>query len=90
MRHGRLTREQAIGIMGKDLVDRLDRENCVPTGRLQTDGDDSTEYVAYLRGIALDDGQERTLQAYYSFFLRGVRFALRQTTLDVFRGMRYI
>lgn len=65
MKHGKLNREQAVAIMGEVLVDKLDYENCEPTGRLQTDGDDCMEYSASLGGVALDDGQHRTLIAYY-------------------------
>jgi hypothetical protein len=60
-----MTREQVIAIFGTALVVELDKENCDFTGRLQTDGDTSVEFSANLRGTAADDGEERTLTAYY-------------------------
>lgn len=64
MRKGTLTRDQAIAMVGKDAIDELDSVNCEPTSRLQTDGDESTEYSASLK--ALDkDGSRLVVTAYY-------------------------
>jgi len=49
MRHGKMTRDEAIAIVGVDVINKLDATNCEPTSRLQCDGDDSTEYSAYIR-----------------------------------------
>jgi len=65
MKYGTVTREQAIAVFGEELVNRLDSENCDFTNRVQTDGDTTIEFSATLRGLAADDGQERTLTAYY-------------------------
>jgi hypothetical protein len=60
MKHGKMTREQAIETVGAELVSKLDSVNCEPTGRLQCDGDDTTEYTASIK--TADGG---TLIAYY-------------------------
>jgi hypothetical protein len=60
MKHGKLTREQAIEIAGSEIVKKLDYVNCEPTSRLQCDGDDSTEYTA-----SLETANGETLIAYY-------------------------
>jgi hypothetical protein len=65
MRHGNLTRQQAIEIAGEEIVNKLDYVNCEPTSRLQTDGDDSTEYSASIRFDSKDDTYTKTLIAYY-------------------------
>lgn len=49
MKHGKLTRDQAIAAVGIDTVNKLDAINCEPTSRCQCDGDDSVEYSASLR-----------------------------------------
>ena len=64
MRHGQYTRDEAIRYVGEELVNKLDYLNCEPTSRCQTDGDDSTEYSASIRGEA-KDGAEVVLIAYY-------------------------
>ena len=60
MRHGDMTREQAIDAAGMTAVERVERENCEPTSRLQTDGDTDVEFRASVR---LADG--RVLEVYY-------------------------
>lgn len=64
MKHGKLNREQAIVAAGKEIVEKLDYENCDFTNRVQTDGDNSVEFSAGLRFID-SDGTSRTLIAYY-------------------------
>jgi len=64
MKHGKMTRDQAIAVAGKEIVDKLDYENCEPTSRCQTDGDDSVEFSAALRFVDAD-GDSRCLTAYY-------------------------
>lgn len=61
---GTLTREQAIQAIGIGLVEKLDSVNCEPTGRLQTDGDDSVEYSASVE-TGNDEYGHMTLTAYY-------------------------
>ncbi len=73
MTHGKLNREQAIEIMGAELVIKLDSENCDYTNRAQTDGDDSVEFSASLKGIAKGDTERRTLIAYYYQSLEAVQ-----------------
>lgn len=46
MRKGTLTREEVVAIFGEEIIDNLESQNCEPTSRLQTDGDDSTEWHA--------------------------------------------
>lgn len=46
MRKGNLTRAQIEAIYGPGLLDKLDRENCDFTDRLQTDGDRAVEFSA--------------------------------------------
>ena len=65
MRHGNLTREQIITIVGKEIVNKLDYVNCEPTSRLQTDGDTSTEWSASIRFDSAKDSCTKTLIAYY-------------------------
>jgi len=64
MKKGTMTKEQAIAIVGVELVDKLDAENCGPTNRVgyngACQGDDKTEHSA---SISLEDG--RVLMAYY-------------------------
>ena len=64
MRHGKLTREQAILEAGKEVVEKLDHENCDFSGRVQTDGDQSVEFTASLHYTDAE-GERRTLIAYY-------------------------
>jgi hypothetical protein len=64
MRKGTMTREQAIALVGESEVDRLERENCEPTSRCQTDGDEAVEFSASI--ITKDTkGEDFTLVAYY-------------------------
>jgi hypothetical protein len=64
MRHGNLTREQAIEIAGQEAVDAVERENCEPTSRCQTDGDTAVEFAASIT-CTHRDGAPATLTAYY-------------------------
>lgn len=61
---GNLTREQAISAVGTAAVDKVDRENCDFTNRLQTDGDDRVEFSASVFCEDVD-GYECSLRAYY-------------------------
>lgn len=63
MTRGNLTREQAIALVGPKFVDKLDREGCDYTGRVQTDGDDRVEFAASVR--LPEDHDYYTLTAYY-------------------------
>jgi hypothetical protein len=59
-----MTREQAVALVGASEVNRLEREDCDYTNRVQTDGDEAVEFSASIdtrdaRGEAL------TLVAYY-------------------------
>jgi hypothetical protein len=60
MRKGNLTRQQAIEIAGLAAVEKVEKGNCEPTNRVQTDGDTSTEWAA---SLILPDGD--VLVAYY-------------------------
>lgn len=64
MKHGILTREQAIAAAGQSVVDALDAENCDFTGRLQTDGDTAVEFAASLQ-YTDSEGIRCHLIAYY-------------------------
>lgn len=64
MRHGTLTRDQAIEQVGLEAVEKVERENCEPTSRLQTDGDEAVEFSASVR-CKDKDGDSAILTAYY-------------------------
>ncbi len=64
MRKGELSREEVINIVGENLVDKLESENCDYTNRLQTDGDDAVEFSASVKFTDFE-GELRTLVAYY-------------------------
>jgi len=64
MRHGRLTRDEAIAVVGEEAISKLEGTNCEPTSRLQTDGDDSVEWSAYIR-TPDKSGERVTVEAYY-------------------------
>ena len=64
MRHGKMTREQAIREAGLLAVETLETENCDFSGRVQTDGDLSVEFTASV-SYTDADGERRTLIAYY-------------------------
>ena len=64
MRKGNLSREQAVKMVGEKMVDAVESENCDFTGRLQTDGDESIEFSASVRGEDLFR-EECILVAYY-------------------------
>jgi hypothetical protein len=60
MKHGNLSREEAIELAGIENVMAVEKMNCEPTSRCQTDGDNDIEYTASMR---LPNGD--TLVAYY-------------------------
>ena len=64
MRKGRLNREQAVSLIGIAAVNVVESKNCEPTSRLQTDGDDDTEWSASVT-IICADGLPGSLTAYY-------------------------
>lgn len=64
MQKGTLTREQAVEMVGEANVDRVERENCDFTNRVQTDGDSSVEFSASVRCMD-SEGENVTLIAYY-------------------------
>ena len=49
MKKGNLSREQAVKLFGEGIISKLEYQSCEPTSRLQTDGDDSTEYTASVK-----------------------------------------
>lgn len=61
---GEMNREQAVAMVGEVAVDKVERENCDFTNRVQTDGDSRTEFSASVR-CEDKDGNEVTLVAYY-------------------------
>jgi hypothetical protein len=64
MRHGKLTRDEAIAVVGEEAIRKLDETNCEPTSRLQTDGDEDEEWSAYIR-TPDKCGERVTVEAYY-------------------------
>ncbi len=62
MRKGNLSREQAVELFGEKVIAKLESQNCEPTSRLQTDGDDSIEYTA---SVAVDHPDYDYVVAYY-------------------------
>ncbi len=60
MRHGKLSRDEAIKLAGIENVLAVEKMNCEPTSRCQTDGDNDIEYKA---SMLLPNGD--TLTAYY-------------------------
>lgn len=60
MKHGKMTRKQAIEIAGIKAVKAVEAVNCQPTSRLQCDEDNDIEYSAC---VVLDNGS--VLTAYY-------------------------
>ena len=67
MRHGNLTREQAIELTGVRTMAALDSINCEPTGRCDAtlDMDGVEEYAASVKTTDHDNGDTMTLSAYY-------------------------
>ena len=65
---GNLTREQAVTIVGEATVDKVERENCEPTGRVgyngACQGDALCEWSASV-SCEDKDGNDCTLVAYY-------------------------
>jgi len=64
MRHGKLSREEAIAIVGKEAVENVEKENCQFTNRVQTDGDTAVEFMASVPAVDRE-GTPCTLEAYY-------------------------
>ena len=64
MRKGNLNREQGIEAAGIKLINKLERENCEFTNRVQTDGDSAVEFSSSVKFID-NEGDERILLAYY-------------------------
>ena len=62
MKKGKLTRDEAIAIVGEEYVTMLDNESCEQTGRLQCDGDPDSEWSA---SVSVNHDDYRTLTAYY-------------------------
>lgn len=56
MRHGTLTRDQAIAATSLTAVLAVEAESCEPTSRLQCDGDPSVEFAASIRTTATTSG----------------------------------
>lgn len=61
---GEMNREQAVAMVGEVAVDKVERENCEFTNRVQCDGDTRTEFSANVR-CEDREGNEVTLVAYY-------------------------
>ena len=61
---GEMKREQAVAMVGEVAVDKVERENCEFTNRVQCDGDTRTEFSASVR-CEDREGNEVTLVAYY-------------------------
>lgn len=65
MRHGKLTRDQAIAEVGIEAVDKVDAMNCDFTNRLQTDGDDDVEFSATVRATDRSGDSVQLVAFYY-------------------------
>lgn len=65
MRHGNLTREQAVALVGEDAVSKVEKINCEPTSRLQCDGDTDVEFAASVRAVSNETGVDVHVTAYY-------------------------
>ena len=61
---GKLTREQAVALVGEIAVAHVERLPCEATSRLQTDGDDRVEFAACVKTKDAD-GNPCYLSAYY-------------------------
>lgn len=61
---GEMNREQAVAMVGEVAVDKVERENCEFTNRVQCDGDTRAEFAASVR-CEDREGNEVTLVAYY-------------------------
>lgn len=68
MQKGKLTREQAVEMVGEANVDRVESENCEPTNRMgyngTCQGDDLCEWSASVK-VVDKDGDDCRLVAYY-------------------------
>lgn len=64
MRHGKLTRDQAIAEVGIEAVERVDAVNCEFTNRVQTDGDEAVEFFAMVNTTDRF-GEDARLVAFY-------------------------
>jgi len=61
---GEMNREQAVAMVGEVAVDKVERENCDFTNRVQCDGDTRIEFAASVR-CEDREGNDVTLVAYY-------------------------
>lgn len=61
---GEMNREQAVAMVGEVAVDKVERENCDFTNRVQCYGDTRTEFAASVR-CEDREGNDVTLVAYY-------------------------
>lgn len=59
-----MTRDEAVAAVGLEAVDAVERENCEPTSRAQTDGDDRIEWAASV-DVTGPGGLPARLTAYY-------------------------
>lgn len=66
MRHGKLTREEAVAIVGEQAVQRVENAQCEFTNRVQTGSDKVVEFSA---GVKCPDktGEEVHLSVYYYY-----------------------
>ena len=64
MKHGTISRKEAIERVGLEMVEKVDRENCDFTNRVQTDGDTLVEFSSSVVGGDKND-TGCTLVAYY-------------------------
>lgn len=65
---GRLTREQAVEIVGEAAVDKVEAENCEPTNRVGYNGACQNDGLCEWSASAScndKDGNDRILVAYY-------------------------
>jgi hypothetical protein len=60
----KLTREQAIELVGEQVVDLLSQQNCEPTGRAYPGDEDETEWSSALY-VKDEEGTTRLLTAFY-------------------------
>lgn len=63
-RKGKMTREEAVAMVGLDAVERVEKENCDFTSRCQCDGDTAVEFSATVDATDTD-GDRVSLVAYY-------------------------
>ena len=61
---GNLSRDEAIAQVGLNAIELVESENCEPTNRHQTDGDDSVEFMSTVTAMN-KYGDLVELRAYY-------------------------